>query len=69
MYLVSINTGANNIVVTWTTDNPILQQQLRSVRVMVTSECPTGIVSPQSQVFSLTADERNSVNARGLGNI
>lgn len=64
-FVVSVYNGANNIVVTWRSRSTGFQFQ--SVQVMVTSECLTGIVVPQTQVFTVTPDVGSSVNARGLG--
>ena len=65
--VVTVRTGINNIEVIWRSRSAIVQQEIRSVQVTVTSECPTGIVPSQTQVFTLTPDEGTSVNIRGLG--
>lgn len=65
--VISVSTHDNNIVVTWTSINQNLLEQLLSVQVTVVSECPTGIVPSQTQVFTVTPEEGNSVNVRELG--
>lgn len=62
--VISVNSGDNNIVISWRSSNQYLWE---SVKITVTSECPAGIVTPQTQVFTVTPDEGNSVNVRGLG--
>lgn len=69
IYHVSINAGADWIRVSWRTSSSILQQQLRSVEVMVTSECFTGIMTPQTQTFNVMPHEGNSITVTGLGTI
>lgn len=66
-FVVSVDSGADNIVITWRSRSATLQPELGPVQVMVTSECPTGIVPPLTQVFTVAPDEGNSVNARRLG--
>ena len=68
VYRTSISTDANSIRVSWRTSSPILQQQLRMVEVVVTSECPTGAVAPQTQTFTIMPDEGNSITITDLGN-
>ena len=66
--VVSVSTNRNsNIVVHWTSRSPTLLEQVQSIQVTVTSECPTRIVPPQTQIFTVTPDEGNSVTIMGLG--
>lgn len=64
---MTVYTGVNYIEVTWRSRSAIIEQELSSIQVTVTSECPTGVVSPQAQVFTVRPDEGNSVNVRELG--
>ena len=66
-FSVGIVMGRNYIITNWETTDPILQQEIRSVQVMVSSECPTGIQPTQTQAFNVMASQTNSVNASGLG--
>lgn len=63
-YLVTVETGADSISVSWRSDNPILEQELRYVQVFVTS---VGTMPP-NVVQSFTVVDGVSVNVRGLGN-
>ena len=65
--LVTVHADADNIEVTWRSRSAIIQQELGPVQVTVTSECPTGVVPPQTQVFTVTPDEGNSATIRELG--
>ena len=67
VYTVSVDPGVESIRVTWRTRSVILQQQLRSVTVNVSSECATGVLPARTQTFHLRSDEGNSVTATGLG--
>ncbi len=67
VFTVSTATGTNWIRVSWRTNSQTLQQQLRSVKVMLTSQCFSGIVPPESQTFNVMPEEGNSITARGLG--
>ena len=66
-YVVSTVADGSSIIVSWTSDDPLFQQQLQSVQVMVTSICLTGIGVAQIQTFTVTPSEGNSANVTGLG--
>jgi len=68
VYDVDTITGTGSVSVSWRTRSQILQQQLRSVRVEISSVCPTGITTGDTRVFSVLQGEGNSVTARELGN-
>lgn len=65
VFVVSVNSGADSTVVSWRGSDT--QQQLRSVVVTVSSECPTGVMPLQRQVFTVTPDQGNSVNLMPFG--
>lgn len=64
---VTVTSSADNMLVTWKSRNAIVQQQLQSVEVILMSECATGIMPPQTQVFNVT--EGNLVTASRLGTL
>ena len=64
-FVVSVERGASNIVVSWRNSNA--EQRLETIQVNVTSECPTGVVATQHQTFNVAPDEGNSVSTRELG--
>lgn len=69
LYTVSVSNGPNYIVVGWSSNSSVLQQQqLRSVQVTLSEECPTQLRPPQT-LLSITVlpDEGTSLNATGLG--
>lgn len=68
--VISVSTGRNSdIIVRWTSRNPTILEQLQSVQVTVTSACPTGIVPPQTQVFTVTPADGSSVAIMELGTL
>ena len=61
--MILVNASGNgNIVVNWS-----FLEQVESVQVRVTSECPTAVVPERTQVFTVTPNEGNSLNIMGLG--
>lgn len=66
VYRVTTSAGADWIRINWRTSSSILQQQLRSVEIVITSQCFTGIVATATQTFSVTPDEGNSFTVTGL---
>lgn len=66
--VASVDTAMENTVVSWRSDgDQDLQRQLRLVTVTVNSECPTGVVPLQPQVFTVTPDQGNSVIVMQFG--
>lgn len=66
--VISVSTsGDSNIVLSWRNSGQNFLEQVESLQVTVTSECPTGKVSALTQVFTMTPDEGNSLTIMGLG--
>lgn len=61
--MVTTETGSNYILISWQISNPVLQKELQSVQVEITSTTdPT-----QAQNFNVLANQPHSVNATVLG--
>ena len=67
-FAVTAVRGNSYIIINWGTSHPVLRQETRSIQVVVSSECPTGIQPIQTQVYNVMARQQNSINASRLGN-
>ncbi len=66
-FRVSTSARDDTISVSWMATSSIVQQQLRSIRIILTPECQT--TTSQQQVFVTAPTEGNSRNVTGLGNV
>lgn len=62
-FAISSETGSNYVLISWVISDPILEQELQSIQVVVIST----IDSTQTQTFNVPANQHQSVNATGLG--
>ena len=67
-YTASTVVDTDSIRVSWRRSNdPLVELQLQSVLVVVTSDCLTGIVPPTTQNFTITSDVGNSLDVTEIG--
>lgn len=66
-YIVTTSTGPDYITINWRSafTYSLLIQMLQ---VIVTPECPTGVVEAQTRVYNVTNMEMTSMNLNNLGN-